>query len=252
MLLSDLTMTDEDIHRLGRIVIIACGSSYHVGMVGKYTLERLLRRPVEVCLASEFRYSDPLVSQGDLVIVISQSGETLDSMGRHPCGRPSKRGARVLSIVNVVGSSIARESDDVLYTWAGPEIAVATTKAYTTQMVVLHLLGLYFGDVLGTVDLETYTAMVRGIEALPAQMEAILADTEAIQDAAKAWRAARIFFFIGRNLDYAPVFGGQFEAEGDQLHPLRGLRLRRAEARHDLPHPARHAGHRRGHVYAAV
>ena len=209
VLLSDLTMTDEDIHRLGRIVIIACGSSYHVGMVGKYTLERLLRRPVEVCLASEFRYSDPLVSQGDLVIVISQSGETLDSMAA--LREAKKRGARVLSIVNVVGSSIARESDDVLYTWAGPEIAVATTKAYTTQMVVLHLLGLYFGDVLGTVDLETYTAMVRGIEALPAQMEAILADTEAIQDAAKALAGREDLFFLGRNLDYALSLAGSLK-----------------------------------------
>ena len=209
VLLSDLTMTDEDIRRLGRILIIACGSSYHVGMVGKYTLERLLRRPVEVCLASEFRYSDPLVSQGDLVIVISQSGETLDSMAA--LREAKKRGARVLSIVNVVGSSIARESDDVLYTWAGPEIAVATTKAYSTQMVVLNLLGLYFGDVLGTVDLETYTAMVRGIEALPAQMETILADTEAIQDAAKALAGHEHIFFIGRNLDYALSLEGSLK-----------------------------------------
>ena len=209
VLLSDLTMTDEDIRRLGRILIIACGSSYHVGMVGKYTLERLLRRPVEVCLASEFRYSDPLVSQGDLVIVISQSGETLDSMAA--LREAKKRGARVLSIVNVVGSSIARESDDVLYTWAGPEIAVATTKAYTTQMVVLHLLGLYFGDVLGTVDLETYTAMVRGIESLPGQMEAILSDTDAIRSAAKALAGHEHIFFIGRNLGYALSLEGSLK-----------------------------------------
>ena len=114
-----------------------------------------------------------------------------------------KRGARILSIVNVVGSSIARESDDVLYTWAGPEIAVATTKAYSTQMVVLNLLGLYFGDVLGTVDLDTYTAMVRGIEALPAQMERLLADTEDIRAAARELAGHDQIFFIGRNLDYA-------------------------------------------------
>ena len=209
VVLSDLTMTDGDIRDIGRICIVACGSSYHVGMVGKYTLERLLRRPVEVSLASEFRYSDPLVGEGDLVIVISQSGETLDTMAA--LREAKKRGARVLGIVNVVGSSIARESDDVLYTWAGPEIAVATTKAYTTQMVVLHLLGLYFGDVLGTVDLETYTAMVRGIEALPAQMEAILADTEAIQDAAKALAGREDIFFIGRNLDYALSLEGSLK-----------------------------------------
>lgn len=207
--LSDLNMTDSDIHDIGRVVIIACGSSYHVGMVGKYTLERMLRRPVEVCLASEFRYSDPLVGQGDLVIVISQSGETLDSMAA--LREAKKRGARVLSIVNVVGSSIARESDDVLYTWAGPEIAVATTKAYTTQMVVLHLLGLYFGDVLGTLDYETYTAMVRGIEALPNQMEAILANTEAIQDAARVLAKHEHIFFIGRNLDYALSLEGSLK-----------------------------------------
>ena len=209
VLLSDLTMTDEDIHRLGRILIIACGSSYHVGMVGKYSLERLLRRPVEVSLASEFRYSDPIVGPGDLVIVISQSGETLDSMAALREAR--KRGARILSIVNVVGSSIARESHDVLYTWAGPEIAVATTKAYSTQMVVLNLLGLYFGDVLGTVNLDTYTAMVRGIEALPAQMERLLADTEDIRAAARELAGHDQIFFIGRNLDYALSLEGSLK-----------------------------------------
>lgn len=209
VVLSDLTMTDREIRELGRICIVACGSSYHVGMVGKYSLERLLRRPVEVSLASEFRYSDPIVGRGDLVIVISQSGETLDSMAALREAR--KRGARILSIVNVVGSSIARESHDVLYTWAGPEIAVATTKAYSTQMVVLNLLGLYFGDVLGTVDLDTYTAMVRGIEALPAQMERLLADTEDIRAAARELAGHDQIFFIGRNLDYALSLEGSLK-----------------------------------------
>ena len=209
VVLSDLTMTDREIRELGRICIVACGSSYHVGMVGKYSLERLLRRPVEVSLASEFRYSDPIVGPGDLVIVISQSGETLDSMAALREAR--KRGARILSIVNVVGSSIARESHDVLYTWAGPEIAVATTKAYSTQMVVLNLLGLYFGDGLGTVDLDTYTAMVRGIEALPAQMERLLADTEDIRAAARELAGHDQIFFIGRNLDYALSLEGSLK-----------------------------------------
>ena len=209
VVLSDLTMTDREIRELGRICIVACGSSYHVGMVGKYSLERLLRRPVEVSLASEFRYSDPIVGPGDLVIVISQSGETLDSMAALREAR--KRGARILSIVNVVGSSIARESHDVLYTWAGPEIAVATTKAYSTQMVVLNLLGLYFGNVLGTVDLDTYTAMVRGIEALPAQMERLLADTEDIRAAARELAGHDQIFFIGRNLDYALSLEGSLK-----------------------------------------
>ena len=209
VVLSDLTMTDREIRELGRVCIVACGSSYHVGMVGKYVLERLLRRPVEVSLASEFRYSDPIVGKGDLVIVISQSGETLDSMAALREAR--KRGARILSIVNVVGSSIARESHDVLYTWAGPEIAVATTKAYSTQMVVLHLLGLYFGDVMGTVDLETYSAMVRGIEALPGQMEQVLEHTEDIRAAAKWLAGEEDVFFLGRNLDYALSLEGSLK-----------------------------------------
>ena len=209
VVLSDLTMTDREVRELGRICIVACGSSYHVGMVGKYNLERMLRRPVEVSLASEFRYSDPIVGPGDLVIVISQSGETLDSMAA--LREAKKRGARVLSIVNVVGSSIARESDDVLYTWAGPEIAVATTKAYSTQMAVLHLLGLYFGDVLGTVDYETYSAMVRGLEALPGQMEQVLSHTEDIRAAAKWLAQEEDVFFIGRNLDYALSLEGSLK-----------------------------------------
>ena len=209
VVLSDLTMTDRDIRAIGRICIVACGSSYHVGMVGKYALERVLRRPVEVCLASEFRYSDPLVGDGDLVIVISQSGETLDTMAA--LREAKKRGARVLGIVNVVGSSIARESDDVLYTWAGPEIAVATTKAYSTQMAVLHLLGLYFGDVMGTLDYETYSAMVRGLEALPTQMEEVLSRTEPIREAAKWLAGEEDVFFLGRNLDYALSLEGSLK-----------------------------------------
>ena len=209
VVLSDLTMTDREIRDIGRIFIVACGSSYHVGMVGKYNLERMLRRSVEVCLASEFRYSDPIIGPGDLAIVISQSGETLDSMAA--LREAKKRGARILSIVNVVGSSIARESDDVLYTWAGPEIAVATTKAYSTQMVVLNLLGLYFGDIMGTIDLETYTAMVQGIQALPHQMEEILSDTGYIQAAARELAGHDQVFFIGRNLDYALSLEGSLK-----------------------------------------
>ena len=209
VVLSDLTMTDREIRDIGRIFIVACGSSYHVGMVGKYNLERMLRRSVEVCLASEFRYSDPIIGPGDLAIVISQSGETLDSMAA--LREAKKRGARILSIVNVVGSSIARESDDVLYTWAGPKIAVATTKAYSTQMVVLNLLGLYFGDIMGTIDLETYTAMVQGIQALPHQMEEILSDTGYIQAAARELAGHDQVFFIGRNLDYALSLEGSLK-----------------------------------------
>ena len=145
----DLKLPVEKMREFTRIFIVACGSSYHVGMIGKYNLEHLLRRNVEVVLASEFRYSDPIVDDKSLVIVISQSGETLDTMAA--LREAKKRGAYILSIVNVVGSSIARESDDVLYTWAGPEIAVATTKAYSTQLAVLDMIGLVFGEALGTV-----------------------------------------------------------------------------------------------------
>ncbi|MBQ7485363.1 MAG: glutamine--fructose-6-phosphate transaminase (isomerizing) [Oscillospiraceae bacterium] len=209
IVLSDLSMTPEQIRAIRKLYIVACGSSYHVGMVGKYNLERLLRRNVEVCLASEFRYSDPIVGEGDLVIIISQSGETLDTMAA--LREAKKRGARILSIVNVVGSSIARESHDVLYTWAGPEIAVATTKAYSTQMAVLNLLGLYFGDVMGTVDYETYENAVRGILALPEQMETILAKKDRIREMAKLCVDHDDVFFIGRNLDYALSLEGSLK-----------------------------------------
>ena len=209
VVLSDLTMTPEQIRSIGKIYIVACGSSYHVGMVGKYNLERMLRRSVEVCLASEFCYCDPIVGEGDLVIIISQSGETHDTLAA--LREAKKRGARILSIVNVVGSSIARESDDVLYTWAGPEIAVATTKAYSTQMALLNLLGLYFGDILGTVDYETYTDMIRGIQALPEQMEEVLLRREEIHELARECAHHEDVFFIGRNLDYALTLEGSLK-----------------------------------------
>jgi glucosamine--fructose-6-phosphate aminotransferase (isomerizing) len=144
-----LKITDDELRRFQKIAVIACGSSYHVGMIGKYNLEKLARIPVEVTLASEFRYCDPIVDGTTLAIVISQSGETLDTMAA--LREAKSRGARILSIVNVVGSSIARESDDVLYTWAGPEIAVATTKAYSTQLMVLDLFGIYLANVRGAV-----------------------------------------------------------------------------------------------------
>ena len=197
----DLSVGKEYIESIKRIYIVACGSSYHVGVVGKYNLERLLRIPVETVLASEFRYCDPLVDESTLVIVISQSGETLDSMAA--LREAKSLGAHVLSIVNVVGSSIARESDDVIYTWAGPEIAVATTKAYSTQLAVLNMLGLYFADMLGRIDEGEYNAIVAELQALPEKMEEILADTESIKYLASRCFNHESVFFIGRNLDYA-------------------------------------------------
>ena len=203
VIFDDLKLPVEKMREFTRIFIVACGSSYHVGMIGKYNLEHLLRRNVEVVLASEFRYSDPIVDDKSLVIVISQSGETLDTMAA--LREAKKRGGYILSIVNVVGSSIARESDDVLYTWAGPEIAVATTKAYSTQLAVLDMIGLAFGEALGTVKKEEYNEAVAELQKLPEKMEQFLASEscEAIPKYASQYFNHNSVFFIGRNLDYA-------------------------------------------------
>ena len=209
IVLEDLEIDADYIKSMSKIFIIACGSSYHVGVVGKYNLERLLRKPVEVCLASEFRYCDPLVDESTLVIVISQSGETLDTMAA--LREAKSLGAHILSIVNVVGSSIARESDDVLYTWAGPEIAVATTKAYSTQLVLLNMLGLYFADILGTVSAKEYAEMVDELLRLPAKMEQILEHTDDIKHYASNYFNHNSVFFIGRNLDYAMGLEGSLK-----------------------------------------
>ncbi len=209
VVLDDVTITKEDLEDLDRLYVIACGSSYHVGMAAKYILERLLRIPVEVTLASEFRYCAPIVTKHTLALVISQSGETIDTLAAM---REAKRlGARILSIVNVVGSTIARESDDVLYTWAGPEIAVATTKAYSTQLAVVYLLGLYFADRLGRVTPEEYSRLVEELRALPAKAEAILKDTEKIQYYASIYFNHDSVFFIGRNIDYAVGLEGSLK-----------------------------------------
>ena len=201
VVLDDMKLTARQIRDFSRVFIVACGSSYHVGMLGKYTLEHLTRRSVEVCLASEFRYSDPIIDDHTLVIVISQSGETLDTMAA--LREAKARGAYILSIVNVVGSSIARESDDVLYTWAGPEIAVATTKAYSTQLAVLDMIGLAFGEVLGTVDPAEYAQVTAELQTLPDKMETVLSHCEDIQMYAAQHFNHNSIFFIGRNLDYA-------------------------------------------------
>ncbi len=197
----ELSLSDEYIASLSKIFIIACGSSYHVGMVGRYNLERLLRKPVEVMLASEFRYADPLVDEHTLVVVISQSGETLDSMAA--LREAKSLGARILSIVNVVGSSIARESDDVLYTWAGPEIAVATTKAYSTQLVLLDMFGVWLAKKTGSINPSDYALIVEELLALPEKMESVLENIDEIKYLASRYFNHNSVFYIGRNLDYA-------------------------------------------------
>ena len=210
VVLDDLHLTEEYVRDISRIFIIACGSSYHVGMVSKYNWEKLMRRPVEVTLASEFRYCDPLVDENSLVVVISQSGETLDTMAA--MREAKRRGGRTLAIVNVVGSSIAREADDVLYTWAGPEIAVATTKAYSTQLVLMDLVGLYLADLLGTVEQSEYDAILTEVQSLPEKMQEMLdRDTEDIQYFASRYFNHDSIFFIGRNLDYAMGMEGSLK-----------------------------------------
>ena len=199
--LDGLSLEADYLREMDKLYVIACGSSYHVGMVAKYTLERLIRKPVEVTLASEFRYCDPIVTDKTLALVISQSGETVDTLAAM---REARRlGARVLSIVNVVGSTIARESDDVLYTWAGPEIAVATTKAFSTQLAVVYLIGLYCAEKLGTLPREEYDAILAELQAIPDKMEEILANRADIQYFASLYFNHPSIFFIGRNVDYA-------------------------------------------------
>ena len=197
----ELSLSDEYIASLSKIFIIACGSSSHVGMVGKYNLEKLTRIPTEVVLASEFRYCYPIIDDKTLVIVISQSGETLDTMAAL---REAKAlGARSLSIVNVVGSSIARESDDVLYTWAGPEIAVATTKAYSTQLVLLDMFGVWLAKKTGSIKPSDYALIVEELLALPENMESVLENIDEIKYLASRYFNHNSVFYIGRNLDYA-------------------------------------------------
>ncbi len=209
VVLDGISLTPEYIKNLSKIYIVACGSSYHVGVVAKYNIEKLVRKPVEVALASEFRYSSPLVDENTLVICISQSGTTADTIAAM---REAKRlGARVLSIVNVVGSTIAKESDDVLYTWAGPEIAVATTKAYSTQLAVTYLITLYMAEVCGTISREKYGELVKSLEALPDQMQSILDSKEHIQYLASIYFNNEDIFFIGRNIDYALSLEGSLK-----------------------------------------
>ena len=209
VVLEDLSITPDYIRSLNKLYVVACGSSYHVGMVSKYFLEQLLRLPVEVALASEFRYSSPIVDDKTLVIVISQSGETADTLAA--LREAKKLGARTLGVVNVVGSSIAKECDAVLYTWAGPEIAVATTKGYSTQLGVLYLVGLYFADVLGRLEPERYDQLAEQLLLLPSCMEQVLDQKENIQYLASQYFNHESIFFIGRNIDYAMGLEGSLK-----------------------------------------
>ena len=201
IVLDDITLTKEQIQDLRKVFIVACGTSYHVGVVAKYAFERLLKIPLEVDVASEFRYRDPILDDKTLVIIISQSGETADTLAALRMAK--SKGCRILSIVNVVGSTIANESDDVLYTWAGPEIAVASTKAYSTQLAVIYMIALYMAGQLGTVPEADMARYMADLQRLPDLAEAALADKETIQYFASRYFNAHDMYFIGRNVDYA-------------------------------------------------
>ena len=201
IVIDELNMDDDEIKAVKKIHIVACGSAYHAGISGKYVIEGLARIPVEVDLASEFRYRDPIIEDGALVIVISQSGETADT--KEALHLAQNKGFPVLGIVNVVGSAIAREADKVMYTWAGPEIAVATTKAYSAQLIALYLLAMKFARVRGTVNDEYFKILLEDIQRLPDQVELLLESRKRIQRFANRYIGAKDVFYIGRGADYA-------------------------------------------------
>ncbi|MBP3927363.1 MAG: glutamine--fructose-6-phosphate transaminase (isomerizing) [Clostridium sp.] len=209
VVIEELGMTDEEIRNIGKIMIVACGSAYHTGVMAKYIFEGIARVPVEVDLASEYRYRDPIFDRNTLVIIVSQSGETADSLAA--LRESKKNGQTVLGIVNVVGSSIAREADKVMYTWAGPEISVATTKAYSAQLAAFYLLALKFARARHTVTNPDYQQYLSDLQKLPEQMEEILKDRQPIQRFANRYLAAGSIFFIGRGIDYAISLEGSLK-----------------------------------------
>jgi glucosamine--fructose-6-phosphate aminotransferase (isomerizing) len=207
--LPELKMTADDIRAIRRVHIVACGTALHAGLVGKHVIENLARIPVEADVASEYRYRNPIITPDTLVIVVSQSGETADTLAAL---REAKRaGARVLAITNVVGSSVAREADDVIITWAGPEIAVASTKAYTTQLIAFYLFGLYLAQTLGTKDEAYVASVIAAMKELPAQVEDILEHAAVLKRIAESLAKHSNLFFIGRGVDWAVAQEGSLK-----------------------------------------
>ncbi|WP_018084539.1 glutamine--fructose-6-phosphate transaminase (isomerizing) [Desulfurispora thermophila] len=202
----DLSLSEDEVRQFNKIFITACGTAYHAGVVGKYVMEKLAGLPVEVDIASEFRYRDPFVDQRTLVIVVSQSGETADTLAA--LREAKRRGAHVLAVTNVVDSSVAREADDVLYTWAGPEIAVASTKAYTTQLVAMYLIALYLAEKRNKKSLVERVAIISELRKLADKARVILENGRVIQDFVAAYKHVPSTFFIGRGLDYAVALEG--------------------------------------------
>ena len=207
--LSDVGLSEKDIKEIGQIYIVACGSAYHTGVVTQYVMEDLARVPVRVELASEFRYRNPILQPNDLVIVVSQSGETADTLAGLRLAK--EQGVRTLGIVNVVGSSIAREADNVFYTLAGPEISVATTKAYSAQLIAGYLLAIEFGKVRGQLSEEQYQQYIEELQTLPEKINKIIENKERIQWFASKWANATDIFFVGRGIDYAICLEGSLK-----------------------------------------
>lgn len=198
--LDDIKLTKEDLDGITKMYIVACGTAYHAGLVGKYAIEKLAKVPVEVDIASEFRYSDPFIDEHTMLIVVSQSGETADTLAAMKLAKV--KGARVLAITNVVGSSVAREANDVFYTWAGPEIAVASTKAYTAQMIAFYMIALDFAYKKGTVTLERYHELIDNIEALAPLVQEILDEKEVIEKYSHDMKDNMSAFYLGRGVDF--------------------------------------------------
>lgn len=207
--LSAVGLSDEEIRKISRLYIVACGSAYHVGIAAKYVIEDLAKIPVEVDLASEFRYRNPILDADSLVVIISQSGETADSLAA--LREAKSRGVRTLAVVNVVGSSIPREADNVFYTMAGPEIAVATTKAYSTQLIASYLMAVHFALVRGAIDETYYGKLVNELLALPEKISKVLEDKERLQWFSSKFSSVHDIFFIGRGLDYAISMEGSLK-----------------------------------------
>ena len=199
--LDDIKMTKEDLDKINRVYIVACGTAYHAGLVGKYAIEKFAHIPVITDIASEFRYRDPFIDDKTLLILVSQSGETADTLASLRYAK--EKGARILSVTNVVGSSIARESDDVFYTWAGPEISVASTKAYTTQLVSFYMIALDFAIKKGTITRAYYNEMIEKLKEMPELVtKALEQETHIKEDVAKELKNATSAFYLGRGLDY--------------------------------------------------
>ena len=207
--LDNVKFTKEELENFDRVYIVACGTAYHAGLVGKTVIEKMAKIPVEVDVASEFRYKEPLITEKTLIIVVSQSGETADTLAVLRDGK--KQGARVLAITNVVGSSVSREAHDVIYTLAGPEIAVASTKAYVTQLVAFYILGLYFASLKETVSEEYVEEIKKELLAIPEKIEAVLENQEGVKKYAAENYEQRDIYFLGRGVDYAVALEGSLK-----------------------------------------